>query len=260
LTTIPWGRALRSNRGLYNGTNNYSQVGAGLQITPNSSKLLTRWGLPESLWKSIAKPDALNIRRYSDGKILFREQDYGEYIEQRYGSAFIDIHRVDLQSALFNRAKDLGVQFKFGCKIIDVDMDEARVTSLSGDVFEGDLIIGADGLWSRCREILLGNHDKPNPTGDIAYRITLNAKDIPVGELRDRVTKPALNIWFGPDGHAVSYSIRNGTMLNIVLMVPDDLPSDVSKQSGSIEEMRKLFSTWDPMSVYFPTRRFYGLT
>ena len=205
--------------------------------------------MSENLWKSIAKPDALNIRRYSDGKILFREQDYGQYIEKKYGSAFVDIHRVDLQNALLNRAKDLGVEFKFGCKIVDVAMDDARVISSSGDVFEGDLIIGADGLWSRCREVLLGYQDKPSPTGDIAYRITLKAADIPAGELRDRVTKPAMNIWFGPDSHVVSYSVRNGTMINIVLMVPDDLPPDVSKQPGSVEEMRQLFSTWDPMLV-----------
>ena len=224
-------------------------MGAGLQITPNSSKLLARWGLSESLWKSIAKPDALNIRRYSDGKILFGEQDYGRYIEQKYGSAFVDIHRVDLQIALFNRAKELGVEFKFGCRVNDIEMDDARVISSSGDVFKADLIIGADGLWSRCREILLGNQDKPNPTGDIAYRITLKATDIPVGELRDRVANPALNIWFGPDSHVVSYSVRNGTTINIVLTAPDDLPPDVSKQPGSVEEVRQLFSTWDPVLV-----------
>lgn len=223
------------------------QVGAGLQITPNSSRLLARWGLSESLWKSVAKPNALNIRRYSDGKILFREQDYGEYIERRYGSAFLDIHRVDLQNAMFYRAKELGVEFKFGCRITDVAMDEARVTSVSGELFEGDLIIGADGLWSRCREVLLGNQDKPSPTGDIAYRITLKATDIPDGELLDRVRTPAVNIWFGPDSHVVSYSVRNGTMINIVLMVPDDLPPDVSRKPGSVEELRQLFSNWDPM-------------
>jgi salicylate hydroxylase len=144
------------------------------------------------------------------------------------------------------------VEFKFGCRIIDVVMDDARVTSSCGDVFEGDVIIGADGLWSRCREVLLENHDKPTPTGDIAYRITLKASDIPEGPLRDRVTTPAINIWFGPDSHAVSYSVRNGTMINIVLMVPDDLPPNVSKQPGSVEEMRQLFSNWDPMLTSYP--------
>lgn len=231
---------------------NGAQVGAGLQITPNSSRILSTWGLSASLWSSVAKPNALNIRRYSDGKILFGESDYGEYLEHRYGSPFVDIHRVDLQNALFTRARDLGVELRFGCRIIDVVMDDARVRSSSGEEFQGDLIIGADGLWSRCREVLSGIQDPPTPTGDIAYRITLEATDIPEGKLRDRVMNPELNIWFGPDSHVVSYSVRNGAMVNIVLMVPDDLPPEVSKKSGSVEEMRQLFSNWDPTSEHSP--------
>jgi salicylate hydroxylase len=132
-------------------------------------------------------------------------------------------------------------------------LDAARVKSSSGEEFEGDLVIGADGLWSRCREVLSGFQDPPTTTGDIAYRITLAVTDIPEGELKDRVVNPELNIWFGPDSHVVSYSVRNGTMVNIVLMVPDDLPPDVSKQAGSVEEMKQLFSNWDPTSELAPT-------
>lgn len=159
---------------------------------------------------------------------------------------------MDLQNALFSRAKSLGIQFKFGCRIKDVVISDGKIVSSSGDVFQGDLVVGADGLWSRCREILSTNQEKPTPTGDVAYRITLNAADIPEGELRDRVTTPAINIWFGPDSHVVSYSVRDGSMVNIVLMVPDDLPPNVSKEAGSVDEMRQLFSTWDPMLDSLP--------
>ena len=195
----------------------------------------------------MAKPNALNIRRYTDGKILFGQQNYGPEVGRKYGSEFLNIHRVDLQNALFDRAKNLGVEIKFSTKVAEVAINGGRVTSALGDIFEGDLVIGADGIWSRCREVLLGSQDKPNPTGDIAYRIILRATDIPDEDLRERVRKPAINIWFGPDSHVVSYSVRNGTMVNIVLMCPDDLPRDVSRKSGSVEELRQLFSNWDPM-------------
>ena len=167
-------------------------------------------------------------------------------MQRKYGAPFANIHRVDLQKALYERARELGVNFRFGQQINEADINNGRVTSMDGESFEGDLIIGADGLWSKCREALLGRQDKPKATGDIVYRIILNADEIPDQDLKARVTNPEINFWLGPDSHVVSYSVRAGTMLNIVLMCPDDLPPEVSRKEGSCEELRELFSAWDP--------------
>lgn len=167
-------------------------------------------------------------------------------MQQEYHAPFANIHRVDLQKAMFKRAEELGVKFRFGQRIAEADINNACVTSTTGEKFEADLIIGADGLWSRCRETLLGKQDKPIPTGDIVYRIILKADEIPDQDLRDRVTNPEINFWFGPDRHVLSYSVRAGTMLNIVAMVPDDLPPELSKADASREELEALFSSWDP--------------
>ena len=230
-------------------TRTCQQVGAGLQVTPNASKLLQRWGLSESLWASVAKPNSLNIRRHSDGKVLYCEKDFGTEMQRKYGAPFANIHRVDLQKALYERAWELGVEFRFGQRISEADISNGRVTSMSGESFEGNLVVGADGLWSKCAEVLLSRQDKPAATGDIVYRIILNADDIPDQDLKDRVTNPEINFWFGPGSHVVSYSVRAGTMLNIVLMCPDDLPPEISRKEGSCEELRQLFSTWDPTRV-----------
>lgn len=168
-------------------------------------------------------------------------------MQRKYGAPFANIHRVDLQRAMYERARELGVDFKFGQRILEADIANGRVTSTTSESFEGDLIIGADGLWSRCREALLGRQDSPTATGDIVYRIILNADDIQDQDLKDRITNPEINFWLGPDSHVVSYSVRAGTMLNIVLMCPDDLPPEVSRKEGSCEELRELFSSWDPM-------------
>lgn len=209
--------------------------------------------MPDSLWKNVAKPSSLNVHRYSDGKIIYQEPEYNTEMLAKYGSQFFNIHRVDLQQALWKRATDLGVEFIFGEKICDIDIDDARVSTRSSGTLQGDLVIGADGLWSRCREILLGRQDRPIPAGDIVYRIVLDVKDIPDADLKDVVANPVINFWFGPDSHVVSYSLRAGTMLNIVLMRPDDLPPEISRKEGSVEEMREIFSTWDPMFVLFST-------
>lgn len=167
-------------------------------------------------------------------------------MQRQYGAPFVNIHRVDLQQALWERARELGVDFVFDQRIAHVDIKNRTLTSTTRESFTGDLIIGADGLWSACREALLRKQDKPKATGDIVYRIILDAANIPDQDLRDRVTNPEINIWGGPDSHVVSYSVRAGTALNIVLMTPDDLPAEVSRQEGSCDELRQLFSTWDP--------------
>ncbi|KFY77354.1 hypothetical protein V499_03212 [Pseudogymnoascus sp. VKM F-103] len=209
--------------------NELAETGTGIQVTPNSSTLLKRWGLSESFWSSAARPSSMNFRRYSDGTILFREQNYAESLKKKYGSETLNISRVDVQKGLYDRAKELGVEFHFGTKVIEIDMDDGRIKSAAGQEFK----------------------DYPEATGDLVYRIILNAKDVPAGELRDKITNPELNIWFGPDCHAVSYSIRSGKALGLGLVRPDDLPAGVSKKEGSAEEMRELFRNWDPILARF---------
>ncbi|KAI1008315.1 hypothetical protein LB504_002043 [Fusarium proliferatum] len=226
------------------------EVGAGLQVTPNCTRILQKWDLPDRLWKSAAEPTSLVVHRYS-GRTLAIEPDFHKHIRKKYGAPFIDLHRVDLQLALYDKAKELGVQFKLGDRVKDIDFSIPEVSTEAGAKYTGDLIVAADGLWSKCRSKFLGSEDKPMPTGDLAYRVVLDAKDIDDPELREWVERPTVHFWIGPGAHAVGYSMRGGQMYNVVLLVPDDLPSDVSRQAGSVEEMRELFNDWDPILARF---------
>ena len=179
------------------------------------------------------------------------EKDFNKKMRAKYGAPFIDLHRVDLQKFLYDRAVHLGVTVRLGARIAKVFPNTSEITTESGDKFVGDLIVGADGLWSRCREALLGQKDSPLPTGDLAYRIVLNLDQITDPELREWISNPSCNFWVGPMAHAVGYSVRAGTMYNLVLLCPDDLPKDVARQSGSVGEMRKLFARWDPLLTRF---------
>ncbi|KAJ5927200.1 hypothetical protein N7516_008973 [Penicillium verrucosum] len=222
------------------------EVGAGLQVTPNCTRILQRWGLPDRLWLSAAEPSALIVHRYS-GKVLAREDNFDKKIRSQYGAPFIDLHRVDLQLSLYEKAKGLGVEFKLGEKVISVDFHLPSVTAESGLTMRGDLVVAADGLWSRCRSNLLGTDDMPRPTGDLAYRVVLDLDQLDDPELKSWVNNPTVHFWIGPGAHAVGYSLRGGMMYNIVLLVPDDLPPGVSRDSGSVEEMQALFKDWDPL-------------
>jgi len=192
----------------------------------------------------------LTVHRYSS-EVLAHDPIFNSRIRSRYGAPFIDLHRVDLQQALYTRAKELGVEFCFSEKVDSIDFDKTILTTKRGNTYSGDLIVGADGLWSRCRECLLGAKDEPKPTGDLAYRIVLSSEQIEDSKLRAFIEKPQVHFWIGPGAHVVGYSLRGGKMINIVLLVPDDLPAEVSKQSGSVEEMRKLFVGWDPLLTSF---------
>jgi salicylate hydroxylase len=213
--------------------------------------LFRAWGLEEVIEEAAAEPTFLAVHRYADGRVLAMEEDFDLKMRAKYGAPFLDLHRVDLQKFFYRRAIDLGVQVQLGARVAKVDPDNTEVTLESGEKHTGDLIVGADGLWSRCREPLLGRIDSPLPTGDLAYRIVLTLDQISDPELRDWVSKPSVHFWIGPDAHAVGYSVRSGTMYNIVLLCPDDLPKDVSRQAGSVDEMRKIFDSWDPILTRF---------
>ncbi|OJJ82500.1 putative monooxygenase [Aspergillus glaucus CBS 516.65] len=227
-----------------------AEVGAGLQITPNASRLFNHWQLPSSIWEAAAVPTSVTVHRYS-GQVLAHERGFDKNIRGKYPAPFVDLHRVDLQQALFARAKQLGVTFHMNQRVERIDFDTTTIHTVSGTTYSSDLIIAADGLWSRCRECFLGRKDEPLPTGDLAYRIVLSADQIEDPELRRLVENPEVHFWVGPGAHAVAYSLRGGKMFNVVLLVPDNLPPGVAREAGSVEEMRGLFGGWDPILTRF---------
>ena len=112
---------------------------------------------------------------------------------------------------------------------------------------DADLIVAADGLHSKARQSFLGRPDPALDTGDLAYRIVLDEDQIKDPEMRKMMTEPACRLYAGPKAHVIMYSLRSGRQMNIVLMVPDDLPAEVRRQSASTDEMKGLFEGWDPI-------------
>lgn len=233
-------------------------IGAGLQLTPNATRLLARWNLLDKIEAVCAEPQRLVVHRYQDGKVLACDARFSERVRGRYaGYPFLDVHRGDLQELMYERAVGLGVQVVWGQRVKEIDFDAAsgagvQVTCESGDAVTADLLVGADGIWSRCREAMLGTPDPPLATGDLAYRIVLTLDQLGQDEeLKRWVQTPECHFWIGPHSHVVGYSVRRGEMFNLVLLCPDDLPADVARQRGETSEMKKLFEGWDPLLTRF---------
>lgn len=200
------------------------------------------------------EPKTCTVYNYK-GKVLAHEDGFGENMRRKYGAPFSDCHRVDLQAALVERARELGVKVILNARMVDINFDvggehgikRARVETAGGETYDADLVIAADGLWSTCRQLFLGRTAHPLPTGDLAYRIVLRVDQIKDEDLRNMVQKPGVRFWVGPDAHVVAYSMRGGTMYNVVLLVPDDLDEGVARTQGDLGEMRALFTGWDPV-------------
>lgn len=197
-----------------------------------------------------AEPTLLQVRRWKDGKILSRTEDWNGEMKGKYDAPFWDLHRVDVQRTLAESAKELGVVIRLGARVENIDFDNASILLVGGENVQCDLLVGADGIWSKCRQRFLAakglEEDAPLPTGDLAYRIVLSVDDVQDDFVKEWISKPSCQFWIGPNAHVVAYSIRGGTVSNMVLLVPDNLPPDVARQSGSLEEMRAIFSDWDP--------------
>lgn len=229
-------------------------------MTPNSTRILQRWGLGDDLWRAAAEPTSLTVHRYS-GKVLAHEDDFDKHMRAKYSAPFLDMHRVDLQRALYDRARALGVRFHLGEQVDALDLDDgggggddaagharAQITTKSGMTASGDVVVAADGVWSRLQACYLGRPCPPLPTGDLAYRVVLGVEQAAGDpELARWIAHPTVHFWAGPGAHAVGYSMRAGRLYNVVLLVPDDLPEGVSRQPGSVEEMKALFADWDPI-------------
>ncbi|EER40583.1 FAD binding domain-containing protein [Histoplasma capsulatum var. duboisii H88] len=226
------------------------EVGAGIQVLPNSSRVLTSWGLSERLFKYATWPRQCNFRHWK-GEII-SSMNFHESQSRFPGTWYGDFHRASLHKCLMERAIELGGVLQCNSKVVDVvvSADGATVTAVmeDGRREEGDLLIGADGVFSRLSEILLGRSNPPTKTGDLAYRLLLSTEEMMKDpELRPFVEEPQVNYWLGPDAHAVNYVLRGGELFNMVLLVPDDIPDDgASTVEGNIEEMCAAFKGWDP--------------
>ena len=123
------------------------QVGAGIQIAPNSSRLLDRWGVLEYLLENAVHPQQIRLRRWENGEIL-SEVKLGQEMIDKYGAPYLHVHRADYHAALVAKAREVGVDIRLSSKVDTVDFEAPSVTLDNGELVKADVIIGADGISS----------------------------------------------------------------------------------------------------------------
>ncbi|KAL2847495.1 hypothetical protein BJY01DRAFT_212447 [Aspergillus pseudoustus] len=223
------------------------EVGAGIQIPPNGARVLEQLGALPKLIEAGAIVQHVDFRRYDDGRIL-SSMPFGDGVIEEFGVPWIIIHREDFYRVLLDEATHLGAEVRQNAEVVDVDFEGPEVVLSSGERIAGDVIVGADGLYSRVRDLVLGTPTSPEETGDLAYRATfrkeqLEAIDDP--HVTELCQKMAITSWLGPDKHSIFYPVRGGKEFNLVLLRPDNLEKGIRRVQGDVEEMRESYVGWD---------------
>jgi 2-polyprenyl-6-methoxyphenol hydroxylase-like FAD-dependent oxidoreductase len=197
------------------------EVGAGIQLSPNASRILLALGLAEQLQRHVVTPEELRVIDARSARVLARAP-LGAAAERRYGAPYWVIHRGDLQTVLVEAVRAYpGIVLHLGARLERFRLTEAGVTisarSPQGDIeHRGAALIGADGLWSSLRGNL-GHRRAPRFAGHSAWRALAPAEAV-APELR----APAVNLWLGSAAHLVHYPVRGGSLVNVVAIMRDD--------------------------------------
>ncbi|CCM06073.1 uncharacterized protein FIBRA_08320 [Fibroporia radiculosa] len=221
-----------------------SEVGAGIQVSPNITRLLERWGLGDALARIVVEPQAIVLRRYCTGERIGYTR-VGRFANASSGP-YYHIHRADLHKLLYDLVAPY-VTLRLNSTVVGIDPGRPSVQLASGETIEGDLIIGADGIKSFVQQVVLGQSNLAQGTGDAVYRAMIPT-DLMLAdpELRSFVETPEMTIWMGPRRHMVGYNIRGGKLYNLGLAHPDDGSVESWTLEGSADKMRTEFSDFEP--------------
>ena len=197
------------------------EVGAGIQLSPNASRILMSLGLEPLLRPFIVTPTEVTVMHARTARVLARAR-LGDAAEKRYGSPYWVIHRGDLQSVLVDLvAGTPDISLRLGTRVEDFashgnGVTVATASSMGAAEERGLALICADGLWSNLRR-RLGHRGEPRFAGYTAWRALVDA-----GALGPDDAVPRIQLWLGRHAHVVHYPVRGGSLVNVVAIIRDD--------------------------------------
>jgi 2-polyprenyl-6-methoxyphenol hydroxylase-like FAD-dependent oxidoreductase len=225
---------------VYEQADSLRDVGAGIQISPNASRILGRLGLADAAAMHGVTPLALRQRRWEDGRTL-QCTPLGAAVERACGSPYYQAHRGDLLHAL---ARSLPAErLHLGHRVTDITNHADGVVAHfeNGRDIAAEALVGADGIHSTVRRIVFGG-ESANFTGCVAYRGLVAAERL--GSLELPLES---QIWMGPGKHFVHYFVRGATVLNFVAIVERDSWTRESwTEPAPLSEVLDAFEGWHP--------------
>jgi salicylate hydroxylase len=217
-----------------------SEVGAGVQISPNASRVLHGLGLAEDLALTGVRPMAWHQRRWDDGRTLLRTP-LADPLEAEFGFPHYQMHRADLLDALASAIPDERIHVGHRLTRLIDHGDRVEVAFENGAGGDFDVLVGADGIHSVVRRIRFGP-EHPRFTGCIAYRGLVEAE-----RLRDLELDVTAQVWMGPRRHFVHYFVSGERSVNFVAVVEQDAWTRESwTHRGEVADALAAFEGWHP--------------
>jgi len=219
----------------------FTEVGAGIQLSPNATRVLFSLGLEAALRRAAFTPVSGETRHARTGKVL-AQFPLGEHMDARFGFPFLQVHRADLIEILAEAARAHSlIALETDSRLVGFEACEngVRVLRESSEALLADALIGADGVHSVVRAALFGA-ESPRFTGNIAWRAIIPAARLPAGLVRPKAT-----VWWGPGRHFVHYYVRRGELVNCVCVVEKTgWEIESWSERGELKELKAEFAGW----------------
>jgi len=226
---------------VYEQASELKEVGAGVQLSANGTRVLYALGVGEELKSLSCEATGKEIRLWNTGE-TWKLFDLGKVSIERYGFPYFTVYRPDLLDVLARAVRRLKADaIHLGRKCVGFTQTdgEVRLDLEDGTTATGDALIGADGVHSPIRQTLFGA-DKPQFSGIIAWRGI-----IPMERLPARMERRVGVNWVGPGGHVVHYPLRGGAVLNFVgALERTDWQIESWSARGTTEELAADYRGW----------------
>jgi salicylate hydroxylase len=217
------------------------EVGAGIQISSNGTRVLYALGLEEALKRVQVLPSRRAIRHWSTGE-TWNWFDLGPVTAARYGTPHVMLHRGDLHGVLAEAVRAIkpdAVKLGRRCAAVETVDGHTEVRFEDGETVRAAYLIGADGIHSKVRACLFGA-DKPEFTGCVAWRGL-----VPMEKLPSHLAQMQGTNWLGPRGHVLHYPVRRGEIMNFISMVErSDWQIESWVTQGTMGELASDFGGW----------------
>ena len=227
---------------LFEQAGQFAALGAGIQLSPNCVRVLHHLGLEPALRDAAFLPQGVEVRAWRSGATLSASA-LGDAAVQRYGFPYYHVHRADLMAVLVAAAEAMPrIQLHTDARVSAIGAADAYATvEIDARRFEGDVLIGADGIRSLVREELFGA-EQPHFTGCVAWRAL-----VPVARLPQGLIRPVASAWLGPGKHFVHYYVRGGALVNCVCVVEKaGWQIESWTERGEHAELARDFRGWHP--------------
>lgn len=220
---------------LYEQAPEFGEVGAGLQLAPNCTRILHDYGLLDEAVQLGVLPEHM-IMKDALGAAELTRVDLKD-MERRYGFPYLVIHRSDLHGVLLRGCERAGVELVTGTRCVEYENIEggARVTFADGNSDEAEVVLAADGLHSIARTLLVD--DEPVNSAYVAYRGAVPFEQVRTNEVHEK----DVVLYVGPHCHFVQYPLRGGQMFNQVAVFQSPKALAGEDDWGTPDELDRAF-------------------